>query len=434
MQKKGNRKKLPGVKNISTQGIFQHGGGFGRSVDEFIKLAKMIHGNRYTYERVVYRYGTEKVEITCKKHGPFTILPNYFLQGKGCPQCHREYFIPNSNREVFIKNVKAIYKGRNYDYSQVTYKTLKDPITIICPEHGPFTTTPFKHLHSWSGCPHCLREHRWTTGRFLKKARVIHGEKYDYSHIREIIRSTQKVPIICPIHGKFMQTVYGHLQQKHGCPRCGGIQKREKLKTPFAEWVQKARKIHGDKYEYVEEGYVNQSSKITMICPIHGPFVARANNHIMLRSGCPKCGKVNAAKKTHLSFAEFLKKARKIHRNKYQYDEASYIDANHKVKITCPIHGIFTQTAGGHINTQGAGCPQCGIETAHRKARIPFAEFVHRARAAHGDTYKYIKSSYISINGKCDIICPKHGVFSQNCANHVRGSICPKCSIQKRRL
>ncbi|GHV75211.1 hypothetical protein AGMMS49942_00320 [Spirochaetia bacterium] len=365
MRKTGNKKGLPGVKNISTHGMFQHGGGVTRSVDEFVKLAKMIHGNRYTYERVVYRSSKDPVEITCKKHGPFTITPNHFLQGQGCPQCHGEYFFPNRNREVFIKKVKAIYKGRNYDYSQVDYRTVKgDLITIVCPKHGPFTTTPFKHLHGWSGCPHCLHEHRWTTGRFLETARAIHGDKYDYSLIGEITGKNQKVPIVCPIHGKFMQTVTGHLHQKHGCPRCGGILKGEKLKTPFAEWVRRAREIHGDKYEYVEESYVNQTSKMTMICPIHGPFIALASSHIRLRCGCPKCGVVSRAKKLRLTFAEFLKKARKIHGNKYQYDEASYIDTHHKVGITCPIHGTFTQTAGSHIKY---GCPKCGRETARRK-------------------------------------------------------------------
>jgi hypothetical protein len=77
----------------------------------------------------------------------------------GCPRCDEEY----RNSELkhdrlttaeFID--KATSKlGNKYDYSQVNYVNTKTPVTIICPEHGPFKQRPSNHLTGYEGCPHC---------------------------------------------------------------------------------------------------------------------------------------------------------------------------------------------------------------------------------------------------------------------------------------
>ena len=58
-----------------------------------------------------------------------------------------------------------------------------------------------------------------TQEEFIEKARLIHGNKYDYSKI-VYINARTKVCIICPIHGEFWQTPHSHLNN-HGCPACG---------------------------------------------------------------------------------------------------------------------------------------------------------------------------------------------------------------------
>lgn len=58
-----------------------------------------------------------------------------------------------------------------------------------------------------------------TTDEFIKKAREVHCDKYDYSKV-EYINKRTKVCIICPIHGKFWQLPNNHIRHKQGCPKC----------------------------------------------------------------------------------------------------------------------------------------------------------------------------------------------------------------------
>lgn len=59
-----------------------------------------------------------------------------------------------------------------------------------------------------------------TKEEFIKDARKVHGDKYDYSKV-EYVGSKIKVCIICPKHGEFWQTPSHHFEGK-GCPKCSG--------------------------------------------------------------------------------------------------------------------------------------------------------------------------------------------------------------------
>lgn len=52
--------------------------------------------------------------------------------------------------------------------------------------------------------------------------------------------------------------------------------------------MKKQKKVHGDKYDYSKVDYINNVSKIKIICPIHGEFMQLASNHLY-RLGCPYC-------------------------------------------------------------------------------------------------------------------------------------------------
>ena len=96
--------------------------------------------------------------------------------------------------------------------------------------------------------------------KFIEKARNRHGNKYDYSKV-EYRGSKEKVCIICPVHGEFWQLPSLHIGQKCGCPLCNGTFK--KTKTMF---VEEARKIHGDKYDYSKVKYENINKKVCIFC------------------------------------------------------------------------------------------------------------------------------------------------------------------------
>ena len=112
-----------------------------------------------------------------------------------------------------------------------------------------------------------------TTEEFIIKAKEVHGDKYDYSKVNYINVDT-KVCIICPTHGEFLQMPSSHLNGR-GCPRCSG---NKKLTTE--EFIIKAREINGDKYDYTKVEYVNNSTKVCIICPTHGEFWQTPNGHL----------------------------------------------------------------------------------------------------------------------------------------------------------
>ena len=246
--------------------------------------------------------------------------------------------------------------GNKYDYSKVEYKTKKTKVCIICPEHGEFWQTPHNHENG-QGCPKCaieknrkLQQEKCERAKctFIERAKKVHGNKYDYSKV-EYIDALTKVCIICHEHGEFWQRPNMHLCG-NGCPLCD---KSFKINTSI--FIERAKKVHGNKYDYSKVEYRGNKTKICIICPTHGEFWQRPNDHLS-GHGCYKCNCHNHTK----DFDNFLELANKKHKGKYTYDSSSYINRNTKIKIMCPEHGEFWQTPSLHLH--GNGCPLCGTK------------------------------------------------------------------------
>jgi hypothetical protein len=126
---------------------------------------------------------------------------------------------------------------------------------------------------------------RKTTDEFISDARRVHGDKYDYSKV-EYINNETKICIICPKHGEFWQTPNKRLLRK-GCTLCGNNRISISRLGCKEEFIEKAKKIHGDRYDYSFVEYVNRKTPIKIICPEHGEFLQTPSNH--LHHGCPKC-------------------------------------------------------------------------------------------------------------------------------------------------
>ena len=250
------------------------------------------------------------------------------------------------------------------------------------------------------------------TEEFIKKAKEVHGDKYDYSKV-EYINCKTKVCIICPIHGEFWQTPEKHLQGK-GCKECGKIKSSLSRLLNNDIFISRAKKVHGDKYDYSKVEYVNIYTKVCIICPIHGEFWQTPNDHLNNKNGCPKC--CNNVKKDTI---QFIKEAKEVHGDKYDYSKVEYINAKTKVRIICPIHGEFWQKPNNHLYKQG--CPKCANKN------ITTNEFIEQAKEVHGDKYDYSKVEYINNRTKVCIICPIHGEFWQLPNNHLQGKGCKDC-------
>src|SRR5271163_67398 len=148
------------------------------------------------------------------------------------------------------------------------------------------------------------------------------------------------------------------------------------------DFIIRAQKIHSNKYIYNFVDYKNASTKVRILCPIHGIFEQNPSKHL-LGQGCPRCSKYR--KKSNKEFEE---KATKIHNNKYDYSKTDFSLIKNRVVIICPVHGEFLQVLDKHINF-ARGCPDCG---GSRKKTLE--EFISEAKVVHGELYDYSLSQY----------------------------------------
>ena len=305
------------------------------NTEDFIKKARKVHGSKYDYSRSNFVASRFKVEIICPIHGSFWQTPNGHLSGKGCPECGGSV---KSNTEDFIKKAKAIHGDNKYDYSRVNYINGKTKVEIICPEHGSFWQVPTSHL-SGCGCPRCCHNFKSNTEDFIAKARKIHKDKYDYSQVKYINRKT-KVDIICPVHGIFSQTPSDHLRGR-GCRKCGRLNASDLSRLTTEEFIEKARKVHGDRYDYTKANYIDCKTKIEIVCPIHGSFWQTTTNHIGGRCGCPSC--VNSKLETDIEL--YLKQNNILYISQKTWDWLVY-DDNQKVDFYLPRYKSIIECQG----------------------------------------------------------------------------------------
>jgi hypothetical protein len=250
-----------------------------------------------------------------------------------------------------------------------------------------------------------------TNIEFIEKANIIHNNKYLYDNV-EYISSTKKVLIECKEHGLFEQEANAHMRGQ-GCSKCkGGV------KYNLEDFIEKSNSVHNYKYIYEKSFYIDSYTMIGIECKEHGYFEQLPNNH-MSGQGCPKCtGK-------SLSDDELLKRMNIIHNNKYDYSLVLFTGMLNKVKIICSEHGIFEQKLSNHINLK-QGCIKCANVYLSNKE-----EFIIKSVNKHGSLYNYDNVIYKSAKTNVDILCKKHGLFSQSPTKHLSGNGCPTCKLSK---
>lgn len=187
-----------------------------------------------------------------------------------------------------------------------------------------------------------------TTEQFIKEAQNIHNNKYTYEKT-VYTGAFNKVIITCPKHGDFLQIPHDHLQGK-GCKSCMCDKAKLRNLSNTQEFIEKAKRIHGDKYDYSKVDYKDAKTKVCIICPKHGEFYQTPDRHLR-GQGCPKCSGKNKTTE------EWIEQAKHIHKNRYNYSNSIYINSITPIKIICPIHGEFQQLPANHLN--GHGCYKC---------------------------------------------------------------------------
>ena len=266
-----------------------------------------------------------------------------------------------------------------------------------------------------------MKTNKFTIDYFIEKSKSIHGDKYDYSLV-EYKNIFTPIKIICPIHGEFIQIPNSHLNG-HGCGGCGNLLKGKRQTLSLNDFIQKANIKHENKYDYSTTEYKNSKSKVKIKCLIHGEFYQTPGKHLS-GQGCPKCGTEILINSRRSDNNKFIVKAKLIHEDKYGYSLVRYINNSKKVKIICPIHGIWEQKPGGHLN--GKGCRKCsGAE------KLTTEIFIKKSSDIHDNKYDYSLVDYKGHYSKVIIICPVHNVFEQGAGSHMSGIGCPRCKESK---
>jgi G:T-mismatch repair DNA endonuclease (very short patch repair protein) len=184
---------------------------------------------------------------------------------------------------------------------------------------------------------------------------------------------------------------------------------------------------HGNKYSYLDNDFfLLKKTKIS--CSKHGIFEQTPKDHMNGR-GCCLCGIKQRTKKLKKTKNQFVKEANIIHQNKYDYKSFVYINNNKKGKILCPIHGIFEQTPGNHL--QKKGCAKCANSLISNKLTKSNKQFIKEANNVHNSKYEYV-DTYKGNKYKIKIKCPKHDFFIQKTAHHLTGHGCPKCAFSNK--
>lgn len=194
------------------------------------------------------------------------------------------------------------------------------------------------------------------------------------------------------------------------------------------QFISKAKAIHGDKFDYSKTIYVNGTTKVCVVCPIHGESWMIPRQHL-IGFGCRKCG-YEARKKTRpKSTEEFIAAAKTVHGELYDYSNTVYSGHKNKILFVCHIHGEVSIIANNHL--RGHGCPKCGIARRAKSQLSTTNDFINKATQIHHGKYDYSKSVYYDSKTKICIICPEHGEFWQEPNNHLSGVECPKCGYLK---
>jgi hypothetical protein len=196
-------------------------------------------------------------------------------------------------REQFINLAKKVY-GKKYTYDNLGYSRMNDPIyNVTCPIHGGFSISSASNfIHRNTACHTCniknsKRKQIWNTDWFVKRSKEVHGEEYDYSKV-DYKRNTTKVIIICPTHGEF-QTLPSNHARGSICPKCAIKESRKKRLLTKEVFIEKAIRVHGERYDYTDTKYSGRLYPITIGCPIHGLItIKRASQHLR-GQGCPQC-------------------------------------------------------------------------------------------------------------------------------------------------
>jgi very-short-patch-repair endonuclease len=418
--------------------------------EEFIEKARSVHGFKYSYPELPQKVTTETQINVSYNDEIYTQRVNKHLMGR-CPEKNT----PSKTTEQFVSEARKVW-GTKYDYSLVEYKGALKKVKIIH-DGIVYEQVAVQHLKA-------APELKMNKEAFIIKSVRKWGAKYDYSLV-EYKDCKTKVKIIHNETGK----IYEQKPESHLRSAPEYLTKR----LTKDEFIAKSNKKHNNKYRYTKSEYTLHKDKVIVTCPIHGDFKQVANSHLM-GMGCKKCGDENRNRifKPKYTTEDFIKIARQVWQNKYDYSLVEYKNAKTKIKII--YDGIvYEQYPSGHLKYPperflnqeiflikakrkwGEKYDYSLVEfkTTHHPIKIIYQgiiyeqlpnnhlnyaperrnvrtleTFIQDSKVIHNNKYSYDKTEYLTDRHAVIITCPFHGDFKQRPGVHLRGSGCKRCS------
>lgn len=289
------------------------------TTENFIEECKKVHGDNFTYEKTEYKNCRTKITVTNKYGEDLDVWPLDFLK-KNKDKNNR------FTTEFFIRKSKEIFGEGVYSYEKTVCNGSYDDVTITCKKHGDFVKKAAVHIHQKQGCPMCSRGIN-NTSEFILKAREVHGWKYDYSKVNFVDMGT-KITVICPKHGEY-EVIAGEHLKGVDCQKCVS----ERSKKTLEKFITDAR-LNDRNISIIGE-YRSMRVKTWFRCNVCGKEWETTPSKIQNGQGCSYC---NVGVKTT---EDFIKRAKEIHGDRYDYSKAVYRGNTTPITIICPEHGEF---------------------------------------------------------------------------------------------
>jgi len=253
---------------------------------EDVRKTCLEHGfifrdNEYIHSKYYHNVECTKCNTVQKKK--INTIKNRF----GCSYCY-------GNNKKTYEEVKSIFSKKDFELLDEFYKNSMYLHNIKCKKCGLSQKKKLNDIQNGRGCPRCYGNELKTTEQFIEDANKIHGFKYNYELVN-YINAMSKVKIICSKHGMFEQIVSSHLSGC-GCNDCGYEKVIESLKFSKEEFIQKAIKIHKDKFSYEMVNYVNNKIKILIFCKKCNVYFNQAPDKHLSGQGHKKCSCSNISK------------------------------------------------------------------------------------------------------------------------------------------
>lgn len=233
----------------------------------------------------------------------------------------------------------------------------------------------------------------------IKRFNEIHGDKYIYQSL-SYKNQKEKITIHCQEHGDFIQRIDAHLGGQE-CPKCSLIKNAKGRNSSTEKFINSAKNIYGDKYDYSLVNYIKAKIRIKIICPVHGVFQLTPDKHLSGQE-CPTCTMDKFKKSVSKKNEQFINEAINLNGEKYDYSLVDYTNSSTKIKIICPIHGVFEQTPSNHLY-QNQDCPKCSIKNIKSENKIK--SFVTSLNLITINNNKTLIKPY-----ELDIFIPSHNI------------------------